>query len=191
MIFLKQSADIGRIYHNFGDYPWWYFAFSLVMLVVAHDTYFYWMHRLIHHPRLFAQVHRVHHLSHNPTPFASFSFHPLESALEFAIIPILVLVVPVHTSALFLFTLWSTAFNIMGHCGFEIFPAGFARSAAFCWINTPTHHNLHHQDGRYNYSLYFNCWDRWMGTNHPRYRDQLEEVVRGKSKAAISGNPSF
>jgi sterol desaturase/sphingolipid hydroxylase (fatty acid hydroxylase superfamily) len=32
------------------------------------------------------------------------------------------------------------------------------------WVNTVTHHDLHHQLIHSNYSLYFTHWDRLMGT---------------------------
>jgi sterol desaturase/sphingolipid hydroxylase (fatty acid hydroxylase superfamily) len=44
-----------------------------------HDTYFYWLHRLMHHPRLFRLVHLVHHQSTNPSPFAAYAFSPFRS----------------------------------------------------------------------------------------------------------------
>ncbi len=30
-----------------------YFAVTLVAIILAHDTYYYWTHRAMHHPRLF------------------------------------------------------------------------------------------------------------------------------------------
>ena len=47
---------------------------SLVLMVIAHDAYFYWTHRLMHDPRLFRRMHRRHHRSHNPSPFTAYSF---------------------------------------------------------------------------------------------------------------------
>lgn len=43
-------------------------------------------------------------------------------------------------------------------------------------MNTSTHHNLHHQQGNYNFGLYFNFWDRMMGTNHPQYAETFDQV---------------
>lgn len=68
--------------------------------------------------------------------------------------------------------------NVMGHAGVELHPAGMAQSKWFGWINTTTHHDLHHQSGRYNFGLYFTCWDRLMGTEHPEYVQRFETVTR-------------
>src|SRR5260221_5856993 len=51
--------------------PLWLWA-SLMLMIAAHDAYFYWTHRLMHDPRLFRRFHRRHNLSHNPPPFPSF-----------------------------------------------------------------------------------------------------------------------
>jgi sterol desaturase/sphingolipid hydroxylase (fatty acid hydroxylase superfamily) len=44
-------------------------------------------------------------------------------------------------------------------------------------MNTPTNHVMHHEKLRGNYGLYFNVWDRLMGTNHKDYEKRFEEVV--------------
>lgn len=190
-VFLLRKVGYGQLYFEVSEHGWAYLIFSLIFLMLAHDTYFYWIHRLMHHPKLFHRFHLVHHKSTNPTPYTSFSFHPLESVLEFAIIPVLTLLLPIHAVVFFLFTLLSIAFNIFGHTGYEISPSGFTRHRLFKWFNTPTHHNMHHHQSRYNYSLYFNIWDRLMGTNHPDYDRYFEEVVQrsGKQRQAKSAIP--
>lgn len=158
-----------KIYTSIDQYGIGYLLFSFAALIVLHDAYFYWMHRLMHHPRLFKIFHLVHHRSNNPTPWASLAFHPLEALVEIAIIPFLVIVMPFHPVVLFAFATWSLTWNIVGHLGFELFPAGWVDHPVLKWLNTSTHHNLHHHYSKGNYSLYFNWWDRWLGTNHPDY----------------------
>jgi sterol desaturase/sphingolipid hydroxylase (fatty acid hydroxylase superfamily) len=38
------------------------------LIVLAHDAYFYWMHRAMHSRRLFRATHLHHHKSRTPTP---------------------------------------------------------------------------------------------------------------------------
>lgn len=68
-----------KIYLEVAEYGWWYLLLSFVLLVVLHDAYFYWMHRALHHPKLFRVFHRVHHQSHNPTPWASLAISAMAS----------------------------------------------------------------------------------------------------------------
>jgi sterol desaturase/sphingolipid hydroxylase (fatty acid hydroxylase superfamily) len=75
--------------------------------------------------------------------------------------------------------LWQITFNVLGHCGYEIFPNSFLRSPVGRFLNSPTHHALHHEKFRSNYSLYFNIWDRWCGTNHATYAARFDRATSG------------
>lgn len=172
-----QRLHYAQIYHRIDVHGWPYFFFSIAAMIVLHDTWFYWTHRLMHWRPLFKVAHRVHHLSHNPTPWAAFSFHPIEALIEAMIYPVIILVLPVHPLAALAWLLYMTTLNVGGHLGFELFPKGFAHHWLFCWHNTSVHHNMHHSHVHCNYGLYFNVWDRLMGTNHARYEDHFDEVV--------------
>ncbi len=50
--------------------------------LAVQDTYYYWAHRVMHHPRLFSWMHAGHHRSRQPTPFASFAFDPAEALVQ-------------------------------------------------------------------------------------------------------------
>ena len=45
------------------------------------------------------------------------------------------------------------------------------------FLNTPTAHTMHHEHIRGNYGLYFNIWDRLMGTNHAEYEERYRQVT--------------
>jgi Delta7-sterol 5-desaturase len=177
-MFIHAARQFGYTKHYFeiAEYGWAYFIFTLFFVVFLHDAYFYWMHRLMHSPVLFRLLHRVHHQSFNPTPMASFAFHPLEALIEFGIVPLIVFVIPIHPYSLLFLSFWSLVWNILGHLGFELFPKGFTKHWFLGWINTSVHHNMHHQRVNHNYGLYFNIWDRWMNTNHPEYHKTFEKV---------------
>jgi sterol desaturase/sphingolipid hydroxylase (fatty acid hydroxylase superfamily) len=51
-------------------------------------------------------------------------------------------------------------------------------------INSVTHHAQHHEKFRANYGLYFNVWDRLMGTNHPDYQARFEQATGGQATEA-------
>lgn len=142
---------------------------SFVITVVAHDAYFYWAHRIMHRPKLFRTFHRRHHRSHNPTPFTAYSFDLAEAAVMASFTVIWELIVPVSWVGFTAFLIHQIARNVIGHSGYELFPAGKGGRPMFDWMTTVTHHDLHHSQAGYNYGLYFTWWDRWMGTEHPQY----------------------
>ena len=169
--------DYTAAYFNISDYPMWYLPLSFIVLIFIHDTWFYWAHRAMHLPKLFKPMHRVHHLSTNPTPWASFSFQASEAVAEFIWMVPVVIFMPLNVVVLLLFILWMIVFNVLGHSGYEIYPRNFLKTPFGKFFNTPTHHNMHHKLFKGNYGLYFNVWDRLMGTNFPQYDAVFEEVT--------------
>ncbi|MES2948760.1 MAG: sterol desaturase family protein [Pseudomonadota bacterium] len=153
-----------RLYGQVSEYGWTWFFISIPIMLIIHDTLFYWLHRLIHVRALFRHIHRVHHLSRYPTAWAAFSFHPLEAVLEALIVVCIIFMLPVHPFAFFIFQIISTLLNAYGHCGREFSTSGWRQHWLSRWINTPTAHSIHHDLARHNYGLYFLFWDRLMGT---------------------------
>lgn len=162
----KEISDRGMVYY-FGLFP---------ILFFIHDAYFYWAHRMMHHPRLYRHVHLVHHRSTNPSPWAAYAFHPLEAVVEVGIFAVFLLFIPVHITHILLFFLMSIVYNVYGHLGWELYPKGFHKTWIGRWVNTSVCHNQHHRFFNGNYGLYFLFWDRWMGTLREDYAAAYEEV---------------
>ena len=175
-----------NMYRNVQEFGIWYYWLTFPLMFLIHDTYFYWMHRLMHAPRLFKYVHLVHHKSTNPSPWTSYAFHPLEAIIEAGIIPLIAFTLPVHPSALVLFLLLQFIYNVYGHLGYELYPKNFHKNRFGRWINTGTAHNLHHKHFTGNYGLYFLIWDRLMGTLRENYDEVYEKVTLPKGKKTPS-----
>lgn len=174
-IHVLTTLGWAKFYYEIGEHGIGYFFLSIPVIAVIHDTYYYWAHRWMHSRRVFNLVHRVHHQFINPTPFASFAFHPLEGVIEIAIIGALFLVMPIHPWALAIYYVAHTALNVVSHLGFEFYPAWISR-----WAVTSTHHNLHHSRVTGHYMLYFNLWDRIMGTNPADYQALSQRLAAAK-----------
>lgn len=189
-LFVAARQGWITIYEGFDTAGPLYLGLSLAAMLVAHDTYFYWTHRAMHHRRLFALFHRTHHLSRTPTPWAAYSFSVPEAIVQAAFFPLFLAVVPMHGLALFVFMIIQIVRNVMGHAGAEVHSTAFGPGRWLGWNNTTTHHDLHHEAGRYNYGLYFRWWDKLMGTEHPDYRAKFEAIVAPQTKntsSAITG----
>lgn len=166
-----------------------YLVLSLALMLVAHDAWFYWTHRAMHHRRLFRLFHHTHHLSRTPTPWTAYSFSVPEALVQAAFVPLFLLVVPMHEVGLALFLGIQIVLNVIGHSGVQFHPAAFGPGRWLGWATTTTHHDLHHETGRSNYGLYFRWWDKLMGTEHPDYRRKFESFaarrVREKPYAPV------
>ena len=171
-----------KIYTDLSEYPlWWLFA-SVVISLIIHDTYFYWMHRLLHHPTIFRYIHLVHHQSTNPSPWASYSFDLIEAFTEGAVLLVIVIIMPMHLLSIALFLIVAFMINVYGHLGYEIAPMWLRQTLLFELVNTSVHHNLHHSKFKGNYGLYFRVWDRLMGTEHPDYVKEYDRIQENRMK---------
>lgn len=165
-----------RMYENIEDYGWTWWLVSIPVMLVIHDAYFYWAHRLMHHPALYKYVHKTHHLSTDPTPFTSYAFHPLEALMEQGIVFVIVLCLPVHLGAIFVWQGIQMIFNVIGHLGIEIYPRWWLKAPILHYKTPSTHHNMHHARSQGNYGLYFSWWDRWMGTEFKDYEQTYNQI---------------
>ena len=145
-------------------YGIWYLPLSLVIILLLHETYYYWVHRWMHHPKVFRVVHKVHHDSRIPTPWTAFSFHPWESLIEALILPLILIFLPVNIYVLGLYLLVMTVSSVVNHLDIEIYPLWFQKSKFGQLFIGATHHHHHHTEYMTNYGLYFTFWDKLMKT---------------------------
>lgn len=183
LIFAGVNAGMLQLYTDLAERGWFYAAASLALLLLAHDTWFYWTHRLLHHRWVFRWAHLTHHRSVAPTPWAAYSFAAAEAVVQAVFLSLILLVLPLHPGVIFVFLLLMIVRNVMGHAGVELIPGAWLAGWWGRWLATTLHHDLHHAQGRHNYGLYFTWWDRIGGTLHPEYPARLRELAHGISRA--------
>ena len=162
---LLYRHNMTFIYFDVFSYGVIYFCLSIVWMIFLHDTYFYWTHRLLHRPVCYEKIHITHHLSTNPDPWTALAFHPVEAAIQAAILPLIVCVLPAHPLAILFFAIYKVLMNVLGHSGYGLFPDKAWLKKWFWWITTSRDHDAHHQYGHGNFGLYFTLWDKWMNTS--------------------------
>jgi sterol desaturase/sphingolipid hydroxylase (fatty acid hydroxylase superfamily) len=176
------GRETGIILLTIRDADLFTILWQVVVIVLAHDAWFYWAHRAMHSKALFRATHLHHHKSRTPTPWTAYSFTASEAAIEVAFVPVFLLVTSqlgiAYAGYAILFFIWHQMIrNVMAHAGSELFPAGWVDHWWTDWIATTTHHDLHHSSG-HNFGFYFTWWDRWMGTEHPRYKQEFRRVAK-------------
>lgn len=162
--FWLWQNDLTAIYLDLSKYTYWYLPLSLVVVLLLHETYYYWVHRWMHHPKIFRKVHKVHHDSFTPTPWTAFSFHPWEGLLEAIVLPVILLIIPVNVYVLLFYLVLMTLSSVINHLDIEIYPPAFQKSAFGKFFIGATHHHFHHEEFKTNFGLYFTFWDKFMGT---------------------------
>lgn len=164
IVYLLYYYGYSRIFFPIMQYGVVYLVLSIALMIVFHDMYFYWTHRLLHLPGWYQKVHFFHHLSSNPSPFTSLAFHPVEAIIQAAVLPLIILIIPSHPFPVFFFLMYMVYKNVRGHAGYEFTTTAY-RQNKWNWVHSYSiHHNQHHLKGKGNYGLYFTIWDRLMNT---------------------------
>lgn len=113
---------------------------------------FYYLHRLFHHPLLYARVHKVHHEWKAPTALAAAYAHPLEEIVVNAC-PGLVgpLVMGPHVLSFTAYMVFGLTITSFAHSGYS-FP--FAN-----WLHLDAkYHDYHHKTFNCNYGFWWLDW---------------------------------
>jgi Delta7-sterol 5-desaturase len=176
---LAWQQGFTKIYFEPLEKGWWWLPISFVISMALHETYYYFLHRWMHHPSVFRHIHKVHHDSKITSVWTAFSFHPMEGFLQAIFLPLLLLVLPMHCYVLILQLTIMSFSSVINHLEVEIYPKGFNKHWLGKWLIGATHHALHHKQFKYNFGLYFTWWDKWRKTESPVYHSLFEEKTKG------------
>ncbi|HTM91608.1 MAG TPA: sterol desaturase family protein [Flavisolibacter sp.] len=179
-----------KVYFDANDYPLWWLPLSLIIALILHETYYYWLHRWMHHPKIFKVVHKVHHDSNITSPWTAFSFHPIEGFFQAIFLPALLMVLPMHLYVLIIQLTIMTFSSVINHLDIEIYPKNFHKHFFGRWLIGATHHSLHHKQFKYNYGLYFTFWDKWKRTESPLYEKLFEEKTSSVAETIVADERS-
>ena len=156
---------------------------TFLLSMIVFDTWFYWLHRLIHTRRFYKWVHQWHHMTTAPVVWSNNSDRAVDNLFLQSYWLLAHLILPVSPLVLVAHKLYDQVTGVIGHSGYE-------HGGRICWPPSPmlgvTHHDQHHQYFRCNYATHFIFWDRLMGTLHPDY----DMAVRRNILAAEGRAPS-
>jgi sterol desaturase/sphingolipid hydroxylase (fatty acid hydroxylase superfamily) len=169
LIMTACSLGITRLYSQPQQYGLWYLGISYIAVLILQDTYFYFTHRLFHHPLLFQWAHQGHHRSRYPTPWTSFAFDPLEAVVQSLFLIAIAFVIPLHFITFIAVLTTMTIWAIVNHLGLDRLPLAFPHHWLGKWFIGPAHHSLHHLKYTKHYGLYFTFWDKLLNTEELNY----------------------
>lgn len=162
--------------------PWWRIALDALIMFVAHDAYFYWTHRIMHHKWLFRWMHLEHHLTRTPTPLTSFRMSVPEAFVQAGFFVLWAWFMPESPISFQIVLAYIIFFSSLGHSGFEWSPRRMAGHPVFGWLTTTTHHDMHHLGCfNKNYGIHFTFWDRVMGTESDAYVPKMQAAIAAET----------
>ena len=158
-------------------------ATSIVTFIVFTDSCIYWIHRLLHHRRVYARLHKEHHRWKVPTPFASHAFHPVDGFLQSVPYHVYPFIFPLHKITYLCLFVFVNVWTVSIHDGDYRVPNVFRR-----YVNGSAHHTDHHLFYNCNYGQFFTLWDRLGGSfREPSAlhgRGPLDDVLERSSSPA-------
>jgi Delta7-sterol 5-desaturase len=171
--FLAEVRGYSKIYDATEDGPGvWYNYIQFPLFICFTDFLIYWIHRGLHHPRIYKHLHKAHHKWIMPTPYASHAFHPVDGwsqSLPYHLFPF---VFPLQKFAYIALFIFINVWTVMIHDG-EYVSQSLVINGAAC-------HTMHHLYFNYNYGQFTTLWDRLGGS----YRKPNEELFRRETKMA-------
>jgi sterol desaturase/sphingolipid hydroxylase (fatty acid hydroxylase superfamily) len=164
---------------RFNDAPAspWVVAVEYALYFFGFDTYFYWLHRLMHTNPIYGWVHKIHHRSMSPNPLTTLSVSPLESFINGGFVPLFTALLTVHSSTMALIAPTNIIMGFYVHSGIEFFPSWWNKSWLTKWFITATFHDQHHRFFKGNYGGYTTIWDWLCGTVRPTFVADFEKVT--------------
>jgi Delta7-sterol 5-desaturase len=176
-IMLAYNNGYTLLYSHPQQYRLWYLGVSYVAVLILQDTYFFFTHRLCHHPLLFRWLHKGHHQSRYPTPLTSFAFDPLDAVTQSLFLVAIVFVIPLHFITLIAILTTMTIWSVLNHLELILLPTSFPHHWLGRWFIGPSHHSIHHLKHTVHYGLYFTFWDNIFGTQDSNYIRNISRVL--------------
>lgn len=184
----KGLQHLGVIRFQHGPVSPWVVAGEFVLYFIGFDTWFYWLHRLMHVEPFYTWIHKVHHGSPSPNPMTTFSESPLESFVNGGFVPLFTALLTVHDQTMMFITPFNVLMGLYVHSGVEFFPRWWNRSWLTKWFITATFHDQHHRFFKGNYGGYTTVWDRLCGTVRPTFEADFDKVTsRPIQRLAVGG----
>lgn len=144
---------------------------QITLFMMASELLFYWMHRVVHHPKLY-WIHKQHHEYNVTITLAAQYAHPIEHIFANSI-PVgigykfLSKVYPVHIFTILIWYTMRMFETYDGHSGYN-WPWGQSQLLPFSAGGS--YHYFHHKQNVENYGAILNLFDTIFDTNKNYYR---------------------
>ena len=159
-IMLAEVRGYSKLYMGIeGLSGWAFIGLTVIAFLMFTDCLIYWIHRMLHYPLIYRNIHKGHHKWKVPTPFASHAFHPIDGWVQSLPYHIYPFFFPLHKVLYLLLFVFVNIWTISIHDANYRVPALLKP-----FINGSAHHTDHHLFYLYNYGQFFTLWDRIGGS---------------------------
>eukprot|EP00127_Corallochytrium_limacisporum_P002585 Clim_evm21s134 gene=Clim_evmTU21s134 len=161
---------------------WWVLAYQVAGCFVIEDTWHYFIHRLMHHRKLYKHVHKVHHHFSAPFGIVAEYAHPIETIVLGTGFFLGLLVFCDHFVLMWLWVGLRLIETCDVHSGYDL---PFNPLHLIPYYGGAKFHDWHHQNTLGNYASTFTWWDTWLGTDTMNQKKaKAVNGTNGHAKAA-------
>ncbi|KAJ5658043.1 uncharacterized protein N7484_001692 [Penicillium longicatenatum] len=169
--FVLEVRGYAKLYDTVAEEPFpFYSILQFPFFIFFTDFFIYWIHRGLHHPRVYKTLHKPHHKWIMPSPYASHAFHPLDGWSQSVPYHVFPFIFPLQKLAYVFLFAFINLWTVFIHDGEYVANSPIVNGAA-C-------HTMHHLYFNYNYGQFTTLWDR-LGSS---YRKPNEELFRRETK---------
>ncbi|XP_032780137.1 fatty acid hydroxylase domain-containing protein 2 [Daphnia magna] len=129
--YFKKATNTTPIIHGLPTIEQALLDFTI--LFICEEIGVYYVHRLVHHPKLYITVHKKHHEWRAPVAIASMYSTPIEYLLLLGAAAVGPLIVNPHTALLWFWYAFVHLRSVNEHTGYK-----------FPWLPFSDHHDYHH-----------------------------------------------
>lgn len=168
-----------KVYYDQSEHSLQDILLAMVPFYVWTDFWAYFVHRILHWPVIYRNVHKLHHRFTAPTPYSALALHPIElMSLQFGIYAYL-LVMPIHFAVLVFIFIYLYVFTVIDHSGIKVDSVWFA---GMPFQPSTRFHDDHHALFHLNYGQSMVIWDWMFGSLRQPSRMYGETVFQKDQK---------
>ncbi|KAG8957642.1 c-5 sterol desaturase [Tulasnella sp. 419] len=173
--FMAEVHGYSKMYDDISDYGWTYLVLSVPLYLLFTDYCIYWIHRGLHVPLIYKNIHKPHHKWLIPTPFASHAFHPIDGYFQSIPYHLFIFIFPLQRYLYLVLFVLVNFWSIFIHDSDMVSGTGLEHI-----INGPAHHTLHHLYFTVNYGQYF-TWADKVGGSFREPQPELDPLLEVKA----------
>lgn len=145
------------------------FAVNIIFQLLAEDLILHFVHKWLHHPRLYPFIHKRHHEYVQTIGIAAEYSHPIEFLLIGFLPNVIISFVigkRMHITTMLMYNFAREFETHDGHSGYEF---SWSPYRLIPFSTSAAYHDFHHSHNIGNYSSYLSFWDTIFGCNKVYY----------------------
>jgi len=178
-----KNGGWSMVYYDPAEYGYGWLFLQIPITFIWQDYWTYWVHRILHWPIFYTNIHKLHHTYKQPSAFSVTALHPIELVWIYSIYMSPLFLFPVHYVPFAIIMMYTYYHGIIDHSGIT-----FKHYWWQPWQPDCIFHDNHHQYFHVNFGFNIKFWDQIHGTARQKDRIYREDIYYGQGKALVDAS---